>query len=103
MLATGLLVAYGYMSEAFTAWYSANTYEQFMMINRFEGPYAFYYWSLITCNVVVPQLLWIRRVRHSHVMLFVAATFLNAGMSLERSIIVPISLHRDSRPSPRAT
>ncbi|HYY95964.1 MAG TPA: NrfD/PsrC family molybdoenzyme membrane anchor subunit [Pyrinomonadaceae bacterium] len=99
MLATGLLVAYGYMSEAFIAWYSANTYEQFMMINRFVGPYAFYYWSLITCNVIVPQLLWIRRVRHSHVMLFVVAMFVNVGMWLERFIIIPISLHRDFLPS----
>src|SRR6059058_730037 len=73
MLATGLIVGYGYMMEAFTAWYSANTYEEFMMLNRFMGPYAFYYWALITCNVVVPQLIWIRRVRHSHVMLFVVA------------------------------
>src|SRR5213082_518702 len=99
MLATGLLVAYGYMSEAFTAWYSANQYEKFMMINRFTGPYAFYYWSLITCNVVVPQLIWIRRVRHSHVMLFVVAMFVNVGMWLERFIIIPISLHRDFLPS----
>ncbi len=99
MLATGLLVAYGYMSEAFIAWYSANTYEQFMMINRFMGPYAFYYWSLITCNVIVPQLLWIRRVRHSHVMLFVVAMFVNVGMWLERFIIIPVSLHRDFLPS----
>jgi molybdopterin-containing oxidoreductase family membrane subunit len=99
MLATGLLVAYGYMSEAFIAWYSADKYEQFMMINRFVGPYAFFYWSLITCNVIVPQLIWIRRVRHSHVMLFVVAMFVNVGMWLERFIIIPISLHRDFLPS----
>jgi molybdopterin-containing oxidoreductase family membrane subunit len=99
MLATGLLVAYGYMSEAFIAWYSANTYEQFMMLNRFFGPYKFFYWSLITCNVIVPQLLWIRRVRHSHVMLFVIAMFVNVGMWLERFIIIPVSLHRDFLPS----
>jgi Ni/Fe-hydrogenase subunit HybB-like protein len=99
MLATGLLVAYGYMCEGFIAWYSANTYERFMMLNRFHGPYAFYYWSLITCNVIVPQLLWIRRVRHSHVMLFVVAMFVNVGMWLERFIIIPISLHRDFLPS----
>src|SRR3712207_9335164 len=51
MLATGLIVAYGYMMETWTAWYSANTYEEFMMRNRFFGPYAFYYWALIVCNV----------------------------------------------------
>src|SRR3954451_230766 len=77
MLATGLLVAYGYMCEAFVAWYSANTYEEFMMVNRFVGPYAFFYWLLIFCNVVAPQVIWIRRVRHSNVWLFVVAMFVN--------------------------
>jgi molybdopterin-containing oxidoreductase family membrane subunit len=38
MLATGLVVAYGYVMEAFFAWYSANTYERFMMWNRMTGP-----------------------------------------------------------------
>jgi molybdopterin-containing oxidoreductase family membrane subunit len=70
-----------------------------MVLNRFVGPYAFFYWSLITCNVVVPQLIWFRRVRHSHVMLFVVAMFVNVGMWLERFIIIPVSLHRDFLPS----
>jgi molybdopterin-containing oxidoreductase family membrane subunit len=99
MLATGLIVGYGYMMEAFTAWYSANTYEEFMVMNRFFGPYAFFYWSLLVCNIVVPQLIWIRRVRHSHLMLFVIAMFVNVGMWLERFIIIPVSLHRDFLPS----
>jgi Ni/Fe-hydrogenase subunit HybB-like protein len=99
MLATGLIVGYGYMMEAFTAWYSANTYEEFMVTNRFFGPYAFFYWSLLVCNIVVPQLIWIRRVRHSHVMLFIIAMFVNVGMWLERFIIIPVSLHRDFLPS----
>jgi Ni/Fe-hydrogenase subunit HybB-like protein len=99
MLATGLIVGYGYMMEAFTAWYSANTYEEFMVTNRFFGPYAFFYWSLLVCNIVVPQLIWIRRVRHSHLMLFVIAMFVNVGMWLERFIIIPVSLHRDFLPS----
>jgi Ni/Fe-hydrogenase subunit HybB-like protein len=99
MLATGLIVGYGYMMEAFTAWYSANTYEEFMVMNRFFGPYAFFYWSLLVCNIVVPQLIWIRRVRHSHLMLFIIAMFVNVGMWLERFIIIPVSLHRDFLPS----
>jgi molybdopterin-containing oxidoreductase family membrane subunit len=99
MLATGMIVAYGYMMETFMAWYSANTYEEFMIRNRFVGPYAFYYWALIICNVVVPQIVWIRRVRHSNLMLFVVAMFVNVGMWLERFIIIPISLHRDFLPS----
>ncbi len=62
MLATGLIVAYGYMMEAFMAWYSGNTYEQFMIRNRMTGPYWSMYWVLILCNVIIPQMLWIREV-----------------------------------------
>src|SRR5215211_286024 len=99
MLATGLIVAYGYMMETWTAWYSANTYEEFMMRNRFFGPYALFYWALILCNVIVPQFLWVRRVRHSNLALFGIAMFVNVGMWLERFVIIPISLHRDFLPS----
>jgi Ni/Fe-hydrogenase subunit HybB-like protein len=99
MLATGLIVAYGYMMETWTAWYSANTYEEFMMRNRFFGPYAFLYWALIVCNVIVPQFLWVRRVRHSNLWLFGIAMFVNVGMWLERFVIIPMSLHRDFLPS----
>jgi Ni/Fe-hydrogenase subunit HybB-like protein len=99
MLATGLIVAYGYTMEAFTAWYSANAYEQYMMLNRFGGPYAPVYWLLILCNVIVPQLLWFRRVRASVAALFVIAFVVNVGMWLERFIIVVTSLSRDFLPS----
>jgi molybdopterin-containing oxidoreductase family membrane subunit len=95
MLATGLIVAYGYMMEAFTAWYSANTYEEYMILNRMRGPYAVYYWALIFCNVVVPQLLWAKRVRHSTVALFLISLVVSVGMWLERFIIIVTSLHRD--------
>ena len=59
MLATGLIVAYGYVIEAFMAWYSGNPYEQSIMVNRMFGPYAVWYWALILCNVVIPQVLWL--------------------------------------------
>src|SRR5690606_13134545 len=70
LLATGLIVAYGYAMEAFIAWYSANTYETYMMWNRMTGPYWWAYSLLILCNVVTPQLLWFRRVRTSALVLF---------------------------------
>jgi molybdopterin-containing oxidoreductase family membrane subunit len=99
MLATGLFVAYGYMMEAFMAWYSANPYESYMMSNRFFGPYAAVYWSLLVCNVAVPQLLWFERVRANVPTLFVVALFVNVGMWLERFVIIVTSLHRDFLPS----
>jgi len=99
MLATGLIVVYGYMIEAFTAWYSANPYEGFMMQNRLFGPYGWVYWLLILCNGLAPQAIWFARVRASVPALFVIAMFVNVGMWLERFVIVATSLHRDFLPS----
>jgi Ni/Fe-hydrogenase subunit HybB-like protein len=99
LLTTGLIVAYGYGMEAFMAWYSANPYEEFMILNRLFGPYAPYYWTLLLCNVVVPQLLWLRRIRSNTVALFIIALIVNVGMWLERFIIIVTSLHRDFLPS----
>jgi len=99
MLATGLIVGYGYCVEAFMAFYSGNTYERFMMWNRMEGPYKHMYWALLFCNIIAPQLLWFRKVRRSIPMLFVMAMIVNVGMWLERYVIVVVSLHRDFLPS----
>jgi molybdopterin-containing oxidoreductase family membrane subunit len=99
MLATGLIVAYGYLTEAFIAWYGGNLYEGFMLYNRMTGPYAFYYWALITCNVILPQVLWFKRIRTSVPALFVMSLIVNTGMWLERFIIIVTSLSRDFLPS----
>jgi Ni/Fe-hydrogenase subunit HybB-like protein len=99
MLATGLIVGYGYLIEIFMAWYSADSYEQFMVHNRMTGPYAPFYWSLIFCNIVAPQILWLKRVRTNIIILFCMALVVNVGMWLERFVIVVTSLHRDFLPS----
>jgi len=99
MLATGLIVAYGYMMEAFFSWYSANTYEVFMMKNRMTGPYGYIYWMLILCNVIIPQFLWFRRFRHSTAAIFAVALVVSVGMWLERFVIIVTSLNRDFLPS----
>ncbi len=99
MLATGLIVAYGYMMETFMAFYSGNPFDKFSIVNRMTGPYAFFYWMLIVCNIAIPQLLWSSRVRSSVPMLFIISLIVNVGMWLERFVIVVISLHRDFLPS----
>jgi molybdopterin-containing oxidoreductase family membrane subunit len=99
MLVTGLIVAYGYMTEMFIAWYSADKFEMFVPWNRMTGPYGFAYWTLILCNVVIPQALWFKRIRTNVYALFVLAIIVNIGMWLERFIIVVTSLHRDFLPS----
>jgi Ni/Fe-hydrogenase subunit HybB-like protein len=96
MLATGLIVAYGYGMEAFAAFYSGNKYESFMWLNRaWLGPYWWSYWALLATNIFTPQILWFRRVRQSPFMLFVISTVILVGMWLERFVIVVTSLHRD--------
>jgi len=99
MLATGLIVAYGYLIEIFMAWYGDNRYDMYVSVNRMLGPYDFPFWSLIACNVVAPQVLWLKRVRRSPVSLFVVAIVVNIGMWLERYVIIVTSLHRDFLPS----
>ncbi|MEZ4860511.1 MAG: quinol:electron acceptor oxidoreductase subunit ActD [Caldilineaceae bacterium] len=99
MLATGLFVAYGYLTEGFTAWYSGNPIERFWLFNRSFGPYWWAFWALMLCNVVTPQTLWFSRVRTSPLLLFLVAIVVNIGMWLERYVIIVVSLHRDFMPS----
>ena len=99
MLATGLIVAYGYMMEAFFGWYSGNLYERFMIYNRMTGPYGWVYWLLILCNVLAPQLIWFKRFRTNLVVLFILSIIVSIGMWLERFVIIVTSLHRDFLPS----
>ncbi len=99
MLATGLIVGYGYMVEAFMGWYSGSPSELYVTLNRMLGPYAKAYWALIFCNIVTPQTLWFRKVRSTPWILFLVAMVVNVGMWLERFVIVVTSLHRDFLPS----
>jgi len=95
MLATGLIVAYGYGIEAFMGWYSGNRYDAFLLWNRLHGPYSFFYYMLLICNLGIPQVLWISKLRSSPVWLFLVSLVVLVGMWLERFIIVVVSLHRD--------
>jgi len=95
MLATGWIVAYGYAIEAFMGWYGGNRYDAALLWNRLHGPYAFWYWMLLTCNIFVPQLLWFRKMRTHPVWLFLLSFVILVGMWLERFIIIVVSLSRD--------
>jgi molybdopterin-containing oxidoreductase family membrane subunit len=99
MLATGLVVGYGYAIEAFMAWYGDNRFERYVQLNRMLGPYWKAYWALILCNVLIPQLIWWRGVRSSPPALFAVALIVLIGMWLERYVIIITSLHRDFLPS----
>ncbi|HVZ46324.1 MAG TPA: NrfD/PsrC family molybdoenzyme membrane anchor subunit [Ramlibacter sp.] len=99
LLATSALVAYGYASEAFVAFYSGDEFEIAMTLDRWHGAYAPVYWTMLACNVLAPQVLWWRRARRSAWLLFALSLVINAGMWMERVMIVVQSLHHDFMPS----
>jgi len=98
ILATGTLVGYAYAMEFFVAWYSGNPYEMQIFVNRATGDYWWAYWSMITCNLFIPQILWLKSWRTTPWKLLIVATFVNVGMWWERFVIIVQSLHRDFLP-----
>ena len=99
IMMTGLMVGYAYGAEFLIAWYSGNDYERYVFMNRALGPYAWSYWIMISCNVLIPQLFWLRKIRRSIPAMFVISIFVNIGMWFERFVITVTSLHRDFLPS----
>ncbi|MBA3533656.1 MAG: polysulfide reductase NrfD [Ardenticatenales bacterium] len=100
MLVSGLGVSYGYLTEIFTAWYSGNPYEiQLFQERFFTGPYVWAAWLMIFCNVVAPQVIWIRSVRSNMLVLWIVSLLVSIGMWFERFIIIVQSLHRNNIPS----
>jgi molybdopterin-containing oxidoreductase family membrane subunit len=98
MLVTGSIVGYAYFMELFMAWYSANPFERFAFWNRTFGPYWWAYFTMVSCNVLIPQLFWFKRIRTSMLAIFIISIFINIGMWFERFVIV-ITLHADFLPS----
>jgi len=98
-LATGSIVGYAYLMELFIAWYSGNPYERFAFVNRLQGPFAWGYWTMMICNVVVPQIFWSKKARSNLWLVWVISILVNIGMWFERFVIIVISLHRDYIPA----
>ncbi len=98
-LATSLMIGYAYAIEFFTAWYSGVLYEKYVFLNRALGPYAWAYWTMVSCNVLVPQLLWFKKIRRSAWLMYPIILLINVGMWFERFVITVTSLHRDYLPT----
>ena len=94
LLLTGSMVGFAYAMEFFIAWYGANEYEKQVFINRATGPYWWAYWTMISCNVISPQLFWVRKFRQSPLVIFIVSVFVTIGMWFERFVIIVSSLHR---------
>ena len=99
IMVTGSIVGIAYITELFMAWYSGVEYEQYAFLNRATGPYWWSYWAMMTCNVISPQLMWIKSLRRNIVFTFILSIFVNIGMWFERFVIIVTSLHRDYLPS----
>jgi Ni/Fe-hydrogenase subunit HybB-like protein len=99
ILATSLIVTFGYVCETFNAWYTGDPYDQFMMRDRLTGAYRYVCWIVLVCNVAAPQFFWWKRARRNVAILFLVALLVNVGMWGERFVIVVQSLHRDFLPS----
>lgn len=99
IMVTGMMVGYAYACEFFMAWYSGSSYEQYAFLNRAFGPYWWSYWIMITCNVLIPQLFWFKKIRRHIKTMFIISIFVNIGMWFERYVIIVTSLHRDFLPA----
>jgi molybdopterin-containing oxidoreductase family membrane subunit len=94
-----MMVGYAYAVEFFISWYGGSPFERFTFVNRAFGPYAWAYWIMVSCNVLVPQIFWFKKARTSIPVLFVASILVNVGMWFERFVITVTSLSRDFLPS----
>ncbi|RYM34231.1 hydrogenase [Brumimicrobium glaciale] len=99
IMATGSIVGTAYITELFISWYSGVEYESYAFFNRATGPYWWAYATMMTCNVLSPQLMWFKKLRTSLSFTFVIAIVVNIGMWFERFVIITTSLHRDYLPS----
>lgn len=99
VLVTSLIVSYGYVTENFTAWYSGNIVERFLIINRAFGPYGWIYWATLFCNALTPQIFWFKWARRNTLVLYTVAILVSIGMWIERFVIVVTSLHRGFVPA----
>ena len=99
IMLTGSMVGVAYLTELFISWYSGVEYESYAFINRFSGPYWWAYWSMMTCNVISPQLFWFKKIRTNLTATFILSIVVNIGMWFERFVIIVTSLHRDYLPS----
>ncbi|NBU02696.1 MAG: hydrogenase [Bacteroidetes bacterium] len=99
IMVTGTIVGIAYLTEFFIAWYSGNIYEQYAFTNRMFGPYWWAYWSMMTCNLIAPQVFWFRWARTTPWFIFIMSIVVNVGMWFERFVIIVTSLHRDYLPS----
>jgi molybdopterin-containing oxidoreductase family membrane subunit len=103
ILLTGMMVGFAYGMEFFIAWYGGNEYEAFAFTNNrakptwlFDdgAPYWWAYWTMISCNVISPQVFWFRKLRQNPLVIWVIAFFVTIGMWFERFVIIVTSLHR---------
>lgn len=88
ILASSLVMTYSYASEWFMAWYGGEAADRALVVYMFTGDYAPVYWAQLLCNALIPQALWLRRVRRSVPAVAAIAAVILIGMWIERILIV---------------
>jgi molybdopterin-containing oxidoreductase family membrane subunit len=99
IMATGSMVGLAYITEFVIAWYSQVEYEQYAFLNRMTGPYWWAYWTMMSCNLLAPQVFWVKKLRRNPGFIFFMSVIVNVGMWFERFVIIVTSLHREYLPS----
>ena len=101
VLATSLITSYGYLSEQTITYYGGDVFDSHVYWYRLTdfSKYAWIVWFLFTCNTIVPQLLWFRKLRRNQVVLAAVSLLVLVGMWFERYMIITSSLSEDFLPS----
>ena len=101
IMVTGGIVAVAYGTEFFMSWYSGVEYEAYtyMSVGAATGQYAWAFWALIICNILIPSMLWFKAVRTSFFWAWAISIVINVGMWFERFDIIVLCLHHDYLPS----
>jgi Ni/Fe-hydrogenase subunit HybB-like protein len=98
ILVSGMVVFYAYLTEFFMAWYSFEAPERGVFMNRLTGNVWWATWIMLTCNGIIPMMLWWPSIRRNLPAMFVITVFINIGMWFERFVIIVTSLAHEYEP-----
>jgi molybdopterin-containing oxidoreductase family membrane subunit len=90
---------YFFFNDYLVEWYGGDWVGHQLLLFQARGPIAPLWYAMLLFNIVIPWLtLWNKRIRRSPIALFLITIGINVGMYLERVIIIPGFLQRNSLP-----
>ena len=88
ILAGACVMTASYATEWFMAWYGGERAERSYLAYAFTGKYAAIYALMLLGNCLLPQLLWLKRVRANLPALAIISAGILVGMWFERILII---------------